>query len=268
MNKILSSFLIIPLFLSLTPPVLASSLQAYKDYIYEFDTYRTKNAEFLVAKNEFDKFKSLASETAALDKTKIMLSQRDQLLRAYLLLLNEKLNETKGMSTTDRSLYQKLITNEVSFLEKQSTLVSGIGSIQDASNVSSQLESHYGVLQGSMRQTIIGISVGVLLELKSQFDSTFGRTKILISTNRGIFLPQKQATIDRWLLQVDNKTTLFSQKIDDILRINAKFQNSNSSSEHDRTFQEQKNQILEAKQYLIEAQSYIKEVMTTLKYQN
>ena len=268
MKKFFSFLLLIPLFLTVTYAVFASSDQAYKDYIFQFDAYRTKNAEFLVAKNEFDKFKSLASETAAIEKTNIMLSQRDQLLRAYLLLLNEKLNETKGMSSTDRNLYQTLIANEVSFLQKHSSLVSGIGSIQDASNVSIQLESHHGVLQGSMRQTIVGISVGVLLELKSQFDSTFGRTKTLISTNRGVFLPQKQATIDRWLLQIDNKSTLFQQKIDAILGASTKFRSSGSLSEMDRTFQEQKNQILEAKQYLIEAQSYIKEVMTTLKYQN
>jgi vacuolar-type H+-ATPase subunit E/Vma4 len=268
MYKSHSLLLFIVFFFSFSLPIHASSLQAYKDYIYEFDTYRTKNAEFLVAKNEFDKFKSLTSETAALEKSKIMLSQRNQLLRTYLLLLNEKLNETKGMPTTDRNLYQTLIANEVTFLQKQVSLVTSIGSIQDASNVSRELESHYGVLQASMRQTIIGISVGVLLELKSQFDSTLGRTKTLINTNRGVFLPQKQSTIDRWLLQIDNKISLFSQKIDEILRLNAKFQNSNTTSELDRTFQEEKGHILEAKQYLVEAESFIKEILTTLKYQN
>lgn len=248
--------------------VLASSEQAYKDYIFQFDTYRRKNAEFLVAKNEYEKFKSLASETAALDKTKLMLSQRDELLRAYLLLLNEKLNETRGMASSDRSLYQTLIANEVVFLQKQAMLVTGIGSLRDASNVSGELESHYGVLQGSMRQTIIGISIGVLLELKSQFDSTLGSIRALINTNRGIFLPQKQATIDRWLLQIENKNTLFQQKIDAILGASAKFRSTSSISDMDRTFQEQKSQIQEAKQYLVEAQSYVKEVITTLKYQN
>lgn len=268
MSKIVTVLLIALFLHSSATSVIASSDQAYKDYIFQFDTYRTKNAEFLVAKNEYEKFKSLASETSALDKTKLMLAQRDQLLRAYLLLLSERLNETKGMNATDRNLYQTLITNEVTFLQKHATLVTSIGSLRDASNVSTELESHYNVLQGSMRQTIIGISVGVLLELKSQFDSTLGNTRTLINNNRGIFLPQKQATIDRWLLQIDNKNTLFQQKIDAILGASAKFRSTSSISDMDRTFQEQKIQILEAKQYLVEAQSYVKEVMTTLKYQN
>ncbi|MBI5613554.1 hypothetical protein HY947_01390 [Candidatus Gottesmanbacteria bacterium] len=268
MSKILRILLFSVFLLSFATSIFASSDQAYKDYIFQFDTYRTKNAEFLVAKNEYEKFKSLSSETGALDKTKLMLSQRDQLLRAYLLLLNEKLNETKGMNTTDRNLYQTLIANEVMFLQKHSTIVTSIGSLQDASNVSSELESHYGVLQSSIRQTILGISVGVLLELKSQLDDVLNRTQVLINTNRGIFLPQKQATVDRWLLQIDDKRILFQQKIDSILAVSAKFRGSSSIIEMDRTFQEQKSQILEAKQYLIEAQSYIKEVMTTLKYQN
>src|SRR3989344_5828917 len=90
--------LVVILFLTLAGSVFATSQQAYQDYLYQFDLYRQRETDFRVAKTEYEKFRSLTSETTALEKTKLLLAQRDQLLRAYLLVLNEKLNEDKGLT--------------------------------------------------------------------------------------------------------------------------------------------------------------------------
>src|SRR3972149_4862635 len=90
-------FLPIVFLILLVPHVFASSQQAYQDYLFQFDIYRQKYSEFTVSKNEYLKSKTLTSQTTALEKTIAMLSFRDLLLRAYLLLLNEKLNEDRGL---------------------------------------------------------------------------------------------------------------------------------------------------------------------------
>src|SRR3990167_2153444 len=144
---------ILSLFL-LSSHISASSQQAHTDYLYQYDVYRQSYNDFKVAKNEYEKFKSLVSQTDALEQTKKMLAQRDVLLRSYLLLLNEKLNENKGLDGSDKTLYQTLIQNEVKFLESHANLIPAIGSIDDTVDVSKQLESHYNILQTSIRQTI------------------------------------------------------------------------------------------------------------------
>ncbi|MBI2404883.1 hypothetical protein HYV22_01740 [Candidatus Gottesmanbacteria bacterium] len=243
----------------------ASSPQAYQDYLYQFDLYRQSYTDFGVAKNEYQKFKSLESQTAALDKTRLMLVQRDNLLRAYLLLLNEKLNETAGMIPTEKQLYQTLIRSEVTFLENHIKLIPSVGSLEDAVTVSKQLESHYLILQKSMRQTIIGISVGDVNALRREFDRVLGMAQALTNAARGTFTPQKQVTIDRWLLQITNKRSLYQQKIDSITSENAIWEASNGE-EMNRKFLSLQQKIGASRQELLEASGFLTELVNTLRY--
>lgn len=255
------------LFVLLVPPVLASSEQAYRDYLYQFDVYRTKNSEFSVAKNEYLKFKTLTSQTIALEKTKAMLSQRALLLRAYLLLLNEKINENRGIAESERNTYQTLIRNEVVFLQLHSKLVESIGSLEDARNVSQNLVEHDAVLQSSMRQTIAGIILGNLSERAKQFDIALADAKAITNANRGIFSAEKQTTLDRWLLQITNTRSLYQQKIDALRNFTNELRSSSIDDQNQRLTAIQKT-AGEARQYLLDGSSYLGELTTALKYQN
>lgn len=267
MKRFLLPLVLIFLFVLLVPSVRASSEKAYQDYLYQFDLYRQKNSEFTVAKNEYQKFKSLTSQTVALDKTIAMLSQRDLLLRAYLLLLNEKLNEDRGVNESEKTTYQTLIKNEISFLDSHSIVVNSIGSLEDATDASRELESHYVVLGASMRQAIIGISLGQLFILSRQFDTLLADAKALLSTNKGIFTPQKQATIDRWILQIQNIRSLYQQKIDSITTQNAQIRSTNIDSQ-DELFRELKKELAQARQYLVEGTAFIAELTTALRFKD
>ncbi len=268
-DRVMSQFLLgglaaIFLLVSLAQPLQASSTGAYQDYLYQFDLYRAKYTDFKVAKNEYEKFKTLTSATDALEKTRTMLSQRDQLLRAYLFLLNEKLNEDKGLGTSDKQLYQTLIRNEVGFLQTHSQLVPSVGSLSDAVTVSQQLESHYLVLQASIRQTIVALHLGQLALLASQYDTLVSQAKNLITANSSFLPAQKQATVDRWLLQISNKRSLFGQKYDSLMRADAQLKGP-SIDELDRSLAEMQKNISEARQYLVEGTAFINELLNSLK---
>ncbi len=245
----------------------ASSSQAYKDYLYQFDVYRQKYSDFKVAKNEYLKFRTLTSQTTALEATKLMLSHRDALLRAYLLLLAEKINENPGMGQIERNTYQTLIRNEVVFLEGHSSLVSQIGSLEDATKASNDLQSHYDVLQSSMRQTISAISLGELSHLAKSFDIVLADGKAIVSANRGTFLPEKQATLDRWILQISNVRTLYQQKVDITRRLAEELRGSTIDEQNQRFSAIQKG-IAEGRQYLVNATGYLHELGGALRFQN
>lgn len=245
--------------------VLATSQQAYQDYLYQFGVYRQRYTDFKVAKNEYEKFHSLASQTTALEKTKILLAQRDQLLRSYLLVLNEKLNEDRGLSPTEKQLYQTLIRNEITFLEKHAALIPSIGSIEDAQEVSDELTSHSKVLQTSIRQILVGVSLGQLATLHQQYDVVLGHAQTLVATYGTVFPNQKQADLNRWLLYITNKRQLYQQKIDAISQASSQL-SPNDANDLDRRFTEFIQGAAEARQYLAEGASYMNELVTALKY--
>src|SRR3989344_935190 len=253
--------------LFLAPHIFASSQQAYQDYLFQFDTYRQKYSEFTVAKNEYLKFKTLTSQTTALEKTIAMLSSRDLLLRSYLLLLNEKLNEDRGLVLTERQTYQTLINNEVIFLEDHSRLVGSIGSLDDADHASGQLASHYTVLGASVRQPLGGVTLGQLAVLAKEFDTTLASARALSDSNRGTFPPQKQATIDRWLLQIANIRSLYQQKIEQIVSTNNTF-NGNTLDIQNRNLSDLKKNVSEARAYLLDGTRFLQELVESLRYNN
>lgn len=260
-------FILLLLLMLLVPSIRASSERAYQDYLYQFDLYRQKYSDFTIAKNEYEKFGSLSSQTTTLTNTSAMLAQRDQLLRAYLLLLNEKLNEDRGLIDTQKATYWALTGSEISFLDQHSTLVQSIGSLEDATNVSKELESHYAILGASMRQVITGVSLGQLAVLARQYDTALADAKALLNANRGAFSPQKQSTVDRWILQITNTRSLYQQKIDSINTKNAQLKGS-STETLDDLFGELKRDVGQAKQYLMEGNRFIGELIEALRYQS
>lgn len=264
MRKVFAVLIVFILFASQT---FASSGQAYKDYLYQFDVYRTMHADFKVAQNEYFKFKTLTSQTTALAKTKLMLSQRDQLLRAYLLLLNEKLYENPGITDTERNIYLTLTKNEIGFLDQHTTLVERIGSLEDAMETSRDLESHYAVLSASMRQTVAGLSLGELTQRAKLFDLALADAKALVETNRGVFSPEKQSTLDRWLLQITNTRSLYIQKVNGI-KTSAERLRGGDIDDQNTSFILIQKSVGEARQYLLDGTSFLGELATALRYQN
>ena len=124
-TALLVLFLLTPFVFALS--VRATSSQAYQDYLYQFDLYRQKYNDFQVAKNTYEKFNTLESQSLALSSTKTMLQQRNTLLHAYLLYLYERVGEHGGITPSNKQLYQSLLANELAFLETQNThrLVAG-----------------------------------------------------------------------------------------------------------------------------------------------
>jgi hypothetical protein len=245
--------------------IRASSIQAYQDYLYQYDQYRIKLNNFKVARTEYLKFNTLLAETTALDTVKAMMMQRNTLLRTYLLLLTEKLNENQGVTGPDKQLYQKLIQNENTFLDTHTELINSIGSITDAIDTSKQLESHYMVLYVGMRQTLTTLSLGDLMKLNTDYKRTLDELRVIADNAKTTITPEKQSTIDRWLLQINNKQNLYQQKVDQIILSNSQLK-GNAQKPIDDTFIIIQKNLNEAKQYLIEGTSFMQELVTLIRY--
>ena len=213
--KVIAYLITFLLFLSISGgnTILASSESAYKDYLFQYDQYRLKLNNFHVARTEYLTYKTLLAETTALDTARAMMVQRDDLLRSYILLLNEKINENNGMSDTDRKLYQTIIKNESSYIQTHKTHMTSVGSLSDAEKISIDLQTHYPILNTSVHQILIALSLADLSRMNKQFVSLQEIFRSSIQSNRSYLTPEKQTISDRWMIQISNKQNLYQQKV-------------------------------------------------------
>lgn len=253
------------LWLPIASPVFASSEQAYRDYQFQYDVYRQRSSDYHIAYTQYQQFKSLASQQEALEKAKLFLAQRDNVAKTYYLFLSERITENPGMLPSEVSLYRSIITNQIGYLDQNVVLAPSIASFEDAKRVSEDFLKNYETLQAGYRQSIAAIELGYLQYFAKRFDETAKRAQALIIESKSQSTPQKQAVLDRWLLSLSNKYTLFQQKATDIRASIPKI--TGDVQQQDRLFLALQIKIGAARQDLVEAASYLKEVETALKYE-
>jgi len=264
MIRLISIFVVLVL-IGFPSPLFAASDQAYKDYLFSQDQYRQSFSDFSIAKNEYQKFKTLTSESAAISKTQDMLAKRSLLLRSYLLLLKEKLNEAVSMPPQDKTLYLTLIDNEIQFLETHAKFVNSIATIADATKASQQLESHYLILATSIRQIILGLNASRLQILGQRYSESLSSAQTLLQQSRSEFTLDKQLTLDRWFERMSDKRTLFLQKITAISDLKTQLKASRVE-DLDTKYADILKQLSQAKQELSEGTRYTQEFLSTIKY--
>lgn len=263
---ILLVLLALPTFLAL--PVNASSQQAYQDYLYQFDVYRRDLSDFQTARGEYLKFQTLTSQTTALEKTKAMLSQRATLLRTYLLLLTERLNEDQGLTTEEQNRYRSLVSAEVNFADRQKTAVPAISSIEQATSHSKELEARYPALYATMRGIGSELLAGAVVARVSDFDRLFGDAKTLIGSWQPLGSAEKQATIDRWVVVITNKRGLLGQTLETVRSTDQKIFNALYTDEANRWAAESAKTVATAKQQFIELTANLAELLAAMRYQD
>jgi len=245
--------------------VNASSSQAYQDYRFQFEQYRQKLTDYRVAYNQYKQFNSLTSQADALEKIKIALAQRNQVSKTYYLFLNEKINENPGVVSADAALYRSLMTNHIGFLDQNTLQTATINTLSDAATISTLYVKNYNSMQSIYRQTIVGVQLGYLQYFVLQFDTAAIHAQSLIAASKGDATPEKQATLDRWLLALSNKHSLFEQKNLTIRNAMAKL--TGDVQEQDRQFAAIQTLINKQKQDLIEGASYLGELEQALQYE-
>ena len=264
MKQVLFACLIFVGFCSFTQLVYATSQKAYQDYQFQYDMYRQRLGEYRIAKNEYDQFHSLASQQNALDKAKLLIAQQDNAAKTYFLFLNEKLNENPGIHANELYIYRAIITNQIGYLDQNVTLVPSAASLEDAAKISEAFASNYETMQSGYRQTIAVIELGYLDFFASKFNNAAIHAQSLIVAAKSHAKAEKQSVLDRWLLALSNKQSLYQQKSNTIRSSISKL--TGDVTQQDRLFLQLQSKFAEAKQDLIEAASYLKEIEQALSY--
>lgn len=245
--------------------LLAASEKSYEDYLYQNDQYRLKLNNFKTARSEYIKYKTLLSETTALDTAKSMLVQRNELLRTYILLLTEKLNENSGLTTIDKKLYQTILSTELTYLQTFSTKVKDAATLTDIKTLSLEFSTRYKTFEKTVHQITVALRMGELIQLHTNFKTAFSHLQSIVEINKSHVSVEKQAIIDRWMIQINAKQNLFQQKLEQIIEANGQMDERKDINEFD---QETQKLLSDAKTYLSEGTNFISELLTLLQIQD
>lgn len=250
-----------------TTYLFAASQEVYQNYTQQFDQYRNKYNDFLVARNEYLKFQSLNSETTALQKTKDMMSQRALLLKTYFLLLSEKIAESPNITSQERDFYTSSIKNGNDFLDTHIEFIHSVQSIKDAIQASERLESQHIVLQTVMRQAVLTLNIARLRQSVNTYNDRMAEAKILIEQAKQELPIEQHLILDRWFAQIGNKRTLYQQKESLIIQNITDMKGKNIDNLND-LYAQTLTAISEAQQELKEGTSFMNELANTMKYKD
>lgn len=242
----------------------ASSDQAYRDYQFQYDLYRQRVNDYRIAYTQYQQYRSLASQQDAIEKVRLLLAQRAHAAKTYFLFLNEKLSENPGLLATDVSFQRTTISNQIRYMDEFAVLAPSVASLEDATRISEPFVNNYEKMQSSYRQIIVTLELGYLNYFAKRFDEIAVHAQSLVAASRAESLPQKQAVLDRWILSLTNKHTLYEQKASAIRLGIPKI--TGDLQEQDRVFLELQTTIGAARQDIVEAASYLKEIETALMY--
>lgn len=249
-----------------THVIYASSQQAYRDYIYQYDQYRQTVNEYKSARSRYLKYKTLVSQTDALDKTKHMLSQRDELLLAYISLLSEKISENRGLPASEKEVHLLSLIGSTHFLETNKRKIPMLGDLDDATTVSADFEAQYSSMDILFRTILVKLGIGTLDSISEQYHTTYQTLQSFQESNRQFLSPEKQSIFERWLIQINNKQNLYKQKIDEIHKTTET--RNGKTTEYLSGFNDIYKSLAIANTYLSEGISYMQELMTAVKYDN
>jgi len=236
--------------------------RAYQDYLYTYGQYHTAHKDYLAARSAWLTYKTLTAKTEAMTETLKMLQLRDEAVRTYLTALRLKLAETTGISNYEQTVLYLKLDNEISwYLNHRDTLPSA-GTLEDLVKSSSEAEKQYGKTEVLAYQTLGTILAGKEEALRDRLKEEIGKLndKIAEIRQRG---DKETATLERWILEAENKLTRSQEKQFEAQQKLAKLKVGDRNKQ--KKYNEARSLFRESHQYLKEAHSYLKELIREVK---
>lgn len=263
MIKRLSAFLILTIFswLLFSSTAFAQEFsfsQAYEDYLYNYNQYRAAHTQFVAAQQQYLTYKTLTAKAEALEKTKTMLTARDEALRTYLIALRLNLKETPGVSAYEKNIVSLRLNNEINWYETHQARLSAVGSISDSIQISDEAQDHHPETEVSAYQALGTIIAGEENSLRDKIQSQIDQLEIKIAQIRQEGKMETRL-FERWLLEAQNRLTWSKEKqfSAQSLLAELKLRERNKG----KVYSQAQQSFNESRQYLKEATSFLLEII-------
>lgn len=240
-------------------PVKADYNKAYQDYTYTNQLYRTAKNEYQIARSSYQTYRTLASQNEAIDKFRKILILRNQVMTVYYDLLQEKMNETNGVTADSKSTFNIIRLSEAAWLSDHQKKVAVATSIEDLNSVSREFDQRYAQMDSETKQSIGVIEMAKVTVLRDSVDSLLSRLsqKVTEINSSG----EDTTFAARGLISAKNKLQLYSYNFD---AAKAAFYPTKTYGNNQINLFAGQGQLSGAKQYLSETITLMLEVISNI----
>ncbi len=258
--------LFVYLFIYLLPlPVKAGN--ELDDYLFQYEKYQQVHDDFVLARDKFLKYQVLNIREQAAEATKNFLLQRNQVLRTYFLLLENKFRTTSGVISSEQkeSLVSQL-DKEIIWLEEESEEVQNTSNpdLEDLFILSDRIEDKEQGIKRLSYQSRAEILLGKIRTLQQE---SIGITTLLKDDVFQKKSATKAAQLDLWLKEVSVQNYLAQKEIE-AAEINLwKLKEANQEPDMLKNFDNLKIDINDAKIYLNKAVAFQIEIVAELNHE-
>ncbi len=238
---------------------------AYAQYTSRQAEYQKAHDEYVLRRSQYLRFKSLQSEKDARDATVAMLGTRDEVVIAYLSVLQKRLEETTGLTDAGKKVYLTQLTDEKTFFKDHKAKIPSAGTLDDLVADSNLASNRYKDDQKLLYQILFAIANGKITDLRTRLSDNLNNIKSKIETIRNETRPEytfdldKLQKIDRYVFESENKLARSEEK-----QISAQ-DTTNIRDFTSDTYTQKLGQLGEAQQLLKEASSYMREIINEVE---
>ena len=236
----------------------------YNEYKLSFEVYNSSHAEYILARENYLKFRTLTSQTNAQTATKKMLRDRDEVLIDYYEALRERINETKGISDDRKNELMQRLTDEKNWLSEHQTRVSQAGTLSELEDISDEARDRYVELEGFLYRSLYNISEGKINDFRSRLIVIFEDVKSKVEQIKGerreeyVFSDQKIETMERWISETEARIARSEEEQVEAVTSSERITNSG-------TFRGSIKELEDVRKLLQDASIFVKEIIREIK---
>lgn len=240
---------------------------AFKTYQLKIEDYNKIHTDYAFYRAQFIKYRTLQSQTDAIDATKKMLQTRDDVVIAYLNVLDHRFDFTIGITDVDVAGYKKQLASEMAWFDNHRQNVESAGTLSDLVADSNSANKRYTSDTSLFYQIASDVAFGRLIDYTDRTKTTFSGLndkldKIRNETDEVYqFSPYKFQILDRWIFEAESRIARNDEKIVSIRNgISAMLKGVTPIG-----YSSMVSTLGQSQLYLKETISYMKEVIQSVK---
>ena len=239
--------------------VKADYNQTYSDYQFLYSQYRKSFDEYTVAKATYQTYRTLTTQNDALEKMRTTLTDRANIVGAYLNLIYDKMTVSEGIPLNELTSYAKIKSAQESWLSSHKKLISGAATLEDLNAISHDFDTRYLQIKDQTNKAVAIILLSKNDYAYAKMPDLFNRLQAQLSR-----LPaagEDNLTHLRGLDVARSKAQLWEDKRAEILTVMNPKQYSYQQALDIGKIQ---NLLFGGLQYLKESTSYLNEIVGSI----
>lgn len=234
------------------------------DFNYQYQKYDELNSVYKNKRDSFLKFKTLTSQTEAVEATANILGQRAATMRAYLLALKYRLRHTDGVDPNIKAELSSKLDDEIGWLQNHLDTLDGMShpALSDLFEISSRMERRQNIYLPLAHKTLSYIMLGQVFSVYQKM------TALNTEISSHIDKVDHNQQLRNWFVEAEKQVFLGNDAINSAQKFIQEFPTKDTNEKHiARQYAKVRDQLEIAQQALKQGLEYQQEIIKKLNNQ-